>query len=77
MTQTGTTTAPMLTSTTEVHREIALIAKAVRAGDFTSARILETRMTEGVLEAIASGNAQAGWLAAAALESRAIEFPRG
>lgn len=76
MTQTGTTEVTMLTSTTEVRRAVALIEESAKAGDFEQAHSLEDDMMIGVLEAIASGNAQAGYLAAEALKSREIDFPR-
>jgi hypothetical protein len=37
---------------------------------------MEQKLWEGSLEAVASGNAQAGYIAAEALDSKKIDFPR-
>jgi molybdate-binding protein len=83
MTQTGTTFTTyqpipdMLTSVTDVRRAVAQVQRAADELDYERAAGYERAMHEAVLEAVASGNAQAGYLAAAALESRDIDFPRG
>lgn len=63
-------------SVAEVRREVGLVAKAVAAGDLISATLLERGIWDGVLEAIAGSNAQAGYLAAAALETKQLDFQR-
>ena len=67
----------MITSVTEVQRALTTIESAALSGQYATARGLERELWEGVLEAIASCNAQAGWIAAEALKSKAIVFPRG
>jgi hypothetical protein len=76
MTQTLSTEAPFLPTVPEVERVVAQIRSAVEHGKPMAAANMERAMWEGVLEAVASGNAQAGYLAAAALESKKIDFPR-
>lgn len=70
------TAAVPFSSVAEVRREVGLVAKAAAAADYVSATILEHGLWEGVLEAIAGSNAQAGYLAAAALETKQLPFPR-
>lgn len=78
MTQTGNPHVQPVpfSSVTEIRREVGLVAKAVAAGDLVSASLLERGIWDGVLEAIASSNAQAGYLATAALETKLINFQR-
>jgi hypothetical protein len=76
MTQTLSTEAPIIYSDRQVDARVAAIAEAVRVGKPMAARNMERQLWEDVLEAVASGNAQAGYLAAAALESKKIDFPR-
>lgn len=76
MTQTVQVPAPFLPTEGQIKAQVALINSAVRNGDFRQATLLEQFIWEGVLEAVASGNAQAGYLAAAALDTKKIEFPR-
>ena len=58
----------------EVRAEVARIAEMT--GDPEAAHGAEDELWRGVLEAIATGNAQAGYLAAEALKTRDLDFPR-
>jgi hypothetical protein len=75
MTQTSTAIEPV-TSVDAVRQRLAYIASLARQGDFEDATVVERALWEGVLEAVAGCNAQAGWIAAEALKSREIDFPR-
>lgn len=76
MTQTESNRIAPITSTTEVRREVSRVAELAERGEYTWAAVLERNLWEGVLEAIACCNAQAGWLATEALKSKDIDFPR-
>jgi hypothetical protein len=68
--------APAIYSERQVEALVAQIAALAAGGeDYTAAR-LERDLWDKVLEAIASGHAQAGYLAAAALETKKIDFSR-
>lgn len=78
MTQTSTA-QPVLVpifAVDEVRQTVTYIRSLAAIGEYASATICERILWTRVLEGIASGTAQAGWLAAAALESRSIDFPR-
>lgn len=66
----------MITDERTVTAKVREIGTLASFGEHYQATRLERDLWEGVLEGIASGNAQSGYLAAAALESRAIPFPR-
>jgi hypothetical protein len=76
MTTQSNEVAPMITSTMVVKNMIELVKTYAEAGAFEDATRVERELWEGVLEAVAASNAQAGWLATAALETKKIEFPR-
>jgi hypothetical protein len=80
MTQTSTPTAqPALDpifAVDEVRQTVNYIRSLAACREYADAAICERTLHARVLEGIASGTAQAGWLAAAALESRSIDFPR-
>lgn len=76
MTQTGSPTATPITDVRTVERKVAEIAGLAGGGEHYLATFAERALWEGVLEAIAGCNAQAGYLAAAALKSTEIDFPR-
>jgi len=67
----------MITSVDEVRQRLNYLRSIAAQGAFEQARVLERTLWDGVLEAIASCNAQAGWIAAEALKSKEIDFPRG
>lgn len=76
MMQTSTNEVQMITDERTVTRMVREIGSLAAGGEHYQASTLERDLWVGVLEAIASGNAQAGYLAASALESRSIPFPR-
>lgn len=77
MTQTAAPlTAPAIYSDKQVERLVNEIGVLAQAGEHYTATSLERQLWDDVLEAVASGNAQAGYLAAAALETKKIDFPR-
>jgi hypothetical protein len=65
-----------LTSVTDVRRALAEVQAAVDEGDFEKAHSREREVLLGALEAIASSNAQAGYIAAEALTVTEIDYPR-
>lgn len=77
MTQTSKprTIAP-ITDVRTVERKVAEIAALAGGEEFFMATFAERDLWEGVLEAVAGCNAQAGYLAAAALQTKEIDFPR-
>jgi hypothetical protein len=76
MTQTSKPTATPIHDGRVAERMVAEIAALANGGEHYSATFLEAELWEGVLESIAGANAQAGYLAATALKSKAIDFPR-
>lgn len=66
----------MITDVRTVERMVAEIAALAAGGEHCTATRVERALWEGVLEGVASGSAQAGWLAAAALVTKEIDFPR-
>lgn len=73
--QTAAPAAP-ITDTRTAKKMVEEIARLVSFGEDYAATRLERELWEGVLEAIAGANAQAGYIAAAALESKKIDFQR-
>lgn len=71
-----TSKPPMISSVSEVRSYLATIEINAQVGNNERATHLERALWEAVLEGIASGTAQAGWLAAEALKSQTIDFPR-
>jgi hypothetical protein len=80
MTQTSNPELPPaidpLFSESEIRHTVSYVWSLVALGDYADAAEVERTLHTRVLEAIASGTAQAGYLAAAALETRKIAFPR-
>lgn len=76
MTQTPIT-VPAICTERQVKDRVALIADEVINGRYTLAAHLERELWADVLETVAGGHAQAGYLAAAVLETKLISFPRG
>jgi len=76
MTQTPSTEAPVITAVPAVQAKVREITTLAFHGEHYMATRVERDLWEGVLEAIAGCNAQAGYLAAAALETKKIDFPR-
>ena len=68
--------APAIYSDKQVDARVREIAAQAAGGEHYTATRLERQLWDDVLEAVASGNAQAGYLAAAALETKKIDFPR-
>lgn len=66
----------MITDVRIAERMVAEIASLAGGGEDYTATRLERELWDGVLEAVASGNAQAGYIAAAALETKKIAFQR-
>jgi hypothetical protein len=60
----------------DVERAVANLERLVEAGEYQAAEQAERDIWEGVLEAVASGNAQSGYLAAEALKTKDLDFPR-
>lgn len=75
MTQTKPQTLPV-TDVRTVERAVAGIRALASGEEFFMATFAERALWDGVLEAVAGGNAQAAYLAGAALATKAIEFPR-
>lgn len=65
-----------LNQVADVRRAIENLKRLADAGEYAEATQLEREIWAGVLEAVATSNAQAGWLADAALTTRDISFPR-
>jgi hypothetical protein len=65
-----------LTSVDAVRKSVAEVRRVVDTGDFEKAHGLERNVLLGALEAIASSNAQAGYIAAEALTVTEIDYPR-
>lgn len=76
MTQTAAHSAPAIYSDKQVQARVLEIARVASFGEHYQATSMERALWDDVLEAVASGHAQAGYLAAAALETKNIEFPR-
>jgi hypothetical protein len=70
------TGTPFFSTVPQVRAVLEIIRKAAGAGLFEQATRMEQKLWEGSLEAVASGNAQAGYIAAEALDSKKIDFPR-
>ena len=68
--------APAIYSEKQVQARVQEIGNLASFGEHYQATRLERQLWDDVLEAVASGNAQAGYLAAAALETKKIDFPR-
>jgi hypothetical protein len=76
-TQTAAPDVPIICTERQVQDRVARIRRFAEVHkDFPYAAKLEKVLWEQVLETIAGGHAQAGYLAAAALETKKIEFPR-
>lgn len=60
----------------DVRLALENFSRLVGQGDFAAATVAEKDIWEGVLEAVATSNAQAGYLAAEALRTRDYDFPR-
>lgn len=65
-----------LTSVVAVRTALDGVREAVAEGDFEKAHGRERDLLIGALEAIASSNAQAGYIAAEALTVTEIDYPR-
>lgn len=76
MTQTVQVQPVPLHSVDQVRDRVAQIADLAWHGEHYTAARLERALWDDVLEAIAGCNAQAGYLAAEALKTKAIDFPR-
>lgn len=60
----------------DVRSAIVDLNRMAQAGEYATATQIERDIWEGVLEAVATGNAQAGYLAAEALATKQMGFPR-
>lgn len=79
MTQTGLKIAAapqMITDVNTAKRLANAVGVQAQAGEHYTATRLERELWAGVLEAVATGNAQSGYLAAAAMTTAQIDFPR-
>lgn len=75
MTTQSTATTPIF-DLAEVRAQVQQIEALVAQRDYEAAHGLERQLWDSVLEAIACGTAQAGYLASAALVTKEIDFPR-